>query len=354
MQPHKLTAINDLDLIPGICGKIWETDGTTENTQESYLNTYRGTWGNLWKKKDNIWYGFRYVETGTGNDISFEKYDGTFHNRQVLPFSVVRDEEIGTGQVTDMTFFDDIQYFIFSNELWRTTPSASGDYRLKIFDNMLGRYLKFIKTLDAIYVYDSASVYATNVTNNLWKIENGDQLVLVQTFNNDDSIFLGSYKDKLYSSRKDSSGNYIVYATTYFGHETALSPSFTGKPRLSTTNGALYISDAHPDDRNVTKYYWKLDEISNSFEQVTENYIAFVGSVSSSYKDISLVSGNQFVLHSHRAFTNPPKGSLYKILDSGEKELIEEGRTVNSHYLNGKMYIKLPNEYSNRYRSIYR
>ena len=334
MKRHQLTAINTLNLIPGFCGKIWETDGTAENTQESFLNTYNGTWGNLWERKGNNIFGVRYIESTTENLISFEKYRGTFQNVQYLPFQIVRPEPLENGKVTAMKFIGDTLYFIFENELWRTDGSGAGTIRLKIFEDNPNKSYRLFTTSSDVYVYEQS---IRDSIKNLWKLENGEFLTQLDLTGDE---FIAVYKDKLYTSRQDGSGDYVVIENNS-GLETILSPSFAAQPRLSSTNGALYISDASfNDDRS--KFFWRLNEGTSSFIKVTSNAPGGAGSVSSSFRGMSYVSGNEFVYNQTIAFSKPT-ATLYSILNTDERNVIKKTGRIKSYYLDGDLYINARN-----------
>jgi len=223
-------------------------------------------------------------------------------------------------------------YNIFENELWRTDGTGAGSIRLKIFENDSSRNLSLFTTSSEVYVYEKSF---GNTINNLWKLENGEFLTL-QDLSDDE--FIGFYNDNLYTRRLDESGKYFVVENK----ETLLSPSFTAKPRLSSTNGALFISDATFND-DGTKSFWRLQENEITFKRVTNNNPGGAGSASTVFSDISYLNGTDFVLKRFQAFINPQIVSIFKILQSGEKELVEEARDIKVFILNEKLYFDIYN-----------
>lgn len=356
MLPHKLIAINDLQLISGFCGKIWETDGTAENTQESYLNTYNinnRQWGDVWEKHNNLWYGVQYIENDNGNSIGFLTYRQTYQNPLFLPFNVVRTEPINDGKVTSMKFVGDDLYFIFENELWKYDDSFP--VRLKIFDDTSEKY-SLLTTSTDVYVHeviDTNYVFGDNerlVSNfRLWKLANGEFLTEVTADNTDNSSVIGTYGNSLYTAKRNTSGTYSIIQNNS-GTETIMTPEFENRPSLSSTNGALYVSDATRNEFEIIQYFWRLNETNNTFVEASQNRFGGAGSASSSFFGMSLIHGNEFVSYRYSAFINAPQASLYQVINSEEREEVLETNSLVSHYLDDDLYLKTTNYQFNEVR----
>jgi hypothetical protein len=146
------TQARELVLLPGFCGDLWETRGTSETTQISPFSQ-RNTNNNLILKHNGDWYGtWERTNATTGEtEIDIVKYDGV-RNRQFLPLNIVREEPLGNDKITDMAFIGDTLFFVFGNELWSTRGSSSTTHMVKKFAGKKIQKLYPSKNFIAVHV----------------------------------------------------------------------------------------------------------------------------------------------------------------------------------------------------------